>query len=332
MKKFFLLLLLFPALLFAQIEKTKEYTHKTNPKIKVTIVEMYENQMQHNNDAAKDPVEKFKEILISRKITVKSTDPAVPEPDIDLNQLSQLNLDCETVVVTTPIINLDGSSASPQPVSQKIFLFDRLNLVKWEMKDNKYQVTYFDNPRSGTSTLKSYTSPITSDGYLATKNGGSKLSFPFGLLCKDKAVYPILSITTIPFKVRPSVDDRGQFVEGGLTNIGIHYPIISYNKTKLFFDGKYSNHSWSFGVIGAPMALKTNAENTNGRKPIERTSLALSCSTAISYSYNDITFTFIPAGVDYGLNTTSRYWNYHGKFWWGFGIGISPKLLSRISE
>jgi len=141
---------------------------------------------------------------------------------------------------------------------------------------------------------------------------------------------PTISIVTVPFKVRPNIQDRGQFAQADVENIGLQYPFLSYTKSKLFFDGKVSKHKWSFGGIVAPMALTTNAANTNNRKPIERTQLALSVATAISYSYNDITFSLIPAGIDYGINTNVRYWVYHGKVWWGFGIAIAPKILNKL--
>ena len=64
----------------------------------------------------------------------------------------------------------------------------------------------------------------------------------------------------------------------------------------------------------------------------EQNELFLSSGLTINFSFNDIAFSIIPSGYDFGTTSVGKSWNYNGRHWWGFGIGISPKFLGPASS
>lgn len=56
----------------------------------------------------------------------------------------------------------------------------------------------------------------------------------------------------------------------------------------------------------------------------------MSTGLTLNYSYNKLTFTLVPIGFDFATNTAGKQWNYNGKYWWGFGIGVDLKILESI--
>ncbi|EFK60137.1 hypothetical protein ACR776_04240 [Sphingobacterium spiritivorum] len=145
-----------------------------------------------------------------------------------------------------------------------------------------------------------------------------------------------LSLTTIPFKVRPRIVSRGvEFTtsaNSGISNIGFNLDLIQYQQDRYFTSGRRSLHKFSLGLYAGPAVEELNFLTTNGAIAKDLTSKQLFVSTGItlSYSYNDISFTFVPLGWDFATSSIGKQWVYNKARWWGFGIGISPKVFSRI--
>ena len=144
------------------------------------------------------------------------------------------------------------------------------------------------------------------------------------------------SLTTIPFKVRPQITANGNDFKSsatsGITSIGFNLDLAKYQMDRYFPTGKKSTHKFSLGFWAAPSVEELNSIYTNGFLENDETLKQLFFSTGItlSYSYNDISFVFVPVGWDFGTSTVGKKWVYDGQRWWGFGIGISPKIFATI--
>jgi hypothetical protein len=139
--------------------------------------------------------------------------------------------------------------------------------------------------------------------------------------------WPTLSIITIPFKVRPKAAGLPQNAQLGLTNAGVSLNLWNRKLTRYFNSGKTSNHSFGIGALFAPTVEELTPENTNPDLPVKSKQLFLSLGLSLTYTYNDLTFAFVPAGFDFPTTTDGRKFVYSKRRWWGFGIGISSKLL-----
>jgi len=200
-----------------------------------------------------------------------------------------------------------GQIPAPPPISLSDFLVQNINVVA-----------------------------VTSEGGILNINGYSGNNFlstrvlltPTQVLAISKSSFrPHLSLVTIPFKVRSSIDTIPQNVQTGLTNAGIGLNIYNYKLTRYFSSGNKSTHLFGFGFIFAPAAEELSPDNT--RKYVNKKSKQLFVSTGVSfaYTYNDLTFMLIPAGFDFATTTDGRNYIYNKKRWWGLGIGISTKLF-----
>ena len=150
-----------------------------------------------------------------------------------------------------------------------------------------------------------------------------------------------VSLITVPFKIRPSVSAYGKVFDGsatsGITNIGFNLDMGKVQWDRYFSGGKKSTHKLSLGIWGAPSIEELDSVYTNGAngkigkavgKMEKSKQLFISTGITISYSYNDISFVFVPLGIDYGTSTIGKTWVYNKERWWGFGIAISPKIFA----
>ncbi|RKS26854.1 hypothetical protein CLV94_1924 [Flavobacterium endophyticum] len=171
--------------------------------------------------------------------------------------------------------------------------------------------------------IKYYDAPIVPKGYISITT--EKHTWPI----KNCDFMPI-SIITIPFKVRPSIQKRELYAKADIKNIGIYYPFQIATNKRLWFDGKTTEHKFSYGLMIAPMVEELSDKNTNNhyQDPLKTDStLMLSTSLAGTYTYQAITFSIIPLGVDMAINSNGKNWVYNGKYWWGFAIGLDTKLF-----
>ncbi|MFT7072559.1 MAG: hypothetical protein ACJA1Z_003521 [Patiriisocius sp.] len=188
------------------------------------------------------------------------------------------------------------------------FLKKKIQISNSEHKGNILTVYGFnENGNAVTDSIKFEKSQV-----LATWTNGFK---------------PSLSIITTPFKVRPSQENIEQKVFTGLTNAGINLDLYGYNLSRYFASGKKSTHRFGAGFFLAPTAEELSANNSELIGDDKYKQLFISLGFSLTYKYNDITFSFIPAGWDIATASVGKSYVYNEKRWWGFGIGISTKLL-----
>ncbi len=147
------------------------------------------------------------------------------------------------------------------------------------------------------------------------------------LAISKKSWRPYLSLVTIPFKVRHSIDTFPQSVQTGLSNAGIVANFYNYRLTRYFNSGKQSVHQFGIGILFAPAAEELTPENTKYFLTKNSKQLFISTGLSVTYSYNDITFALVPLGLDFATTSDGKHYIYNKKLWWGFGIGISTKLF-----
>lgn len=138
---------------------------------------------------------------------------------------------------------------------------------------------------------------------------------------------PTLSILTVPFKVRPAKDTLKQNVTTGLKNAGLNFGIFNVKLDRYFIDEKKSTHKFSAGILIAPSAEELKPSNTENTSTYETKQLFISTAVSLNYTYNDITFSILPLGWDFATTSEGKEYIYNKKRWWGFGIGLSSKLL-----
>jgi len=147
-----------------------------------------------------------------------------------------------------------------------------------------------------------------------------------------------ISVITVPFKVRPKIELDGQGINSlatsGVTNIGLNLDLGKYQLDRYFASGKKSSHKFSLGFWAAPSVEELDSLSTRGYGNLVKgkTSKQMFISTGItvSYSYNDVSFVFVPLGWDFGTSAIGKNWIYNKRRWWGFGIAISPKVFATI--
>lgn len=138
------------------------------------------------------------------------------------------------------------------------------------------------------------------------------------------------SVITVPIKVRPSFSDVPQSAFSGLTNAGVNFGVYNKRLDRYFVNDKKSSHFFSAGFIFGPSIETLTPLNTNNKVKIENKQLFIFTGISLTYSYNDIAFTLIPAGFDFATTKEGREYIYNKKLWWGFGIGLKTSLLGHL--
>jgi hypothetical protein len=143
---------------------------------------------------------------------------------------------------------------------------------------------------------------------------------------------PVLSLISVPVKVRPAFDGRPTFATSGLTNIGLNADFFGWKRERYFSSGKMSTHRVGFGLWAAPSVEELDSAGTKGYLAggTKSSQLFISSGLTLTYAYNSITLVFVPAGFDFGTSKTGNHWAYSARRWWGFGIGIDPKLFLAV--
>lgn len=151
---------------------------------------------------------------------------------------------------------------------------------------------------------------------------------------------PKVSILSVPVKIRPSLkytpkgsqEEVKRPHEGGIDLKNVNVGLNFYNKTidRYFSYGTTTSHKWSGGILLGLSAIGLREDNVNIKANSdfnEVTQLFVSTGLNVSYSYNTINFSLVPVAWDWAVSQTGRNYVYHGKLWFGFGVGIG---LSRM--
>ncbi|MEQ5791087.1 hypothetical protein J4E06_08505 [Muricauda sp. NFXS6] len=138
-----------------------------------------------------------------------------------------------------------------------------------------------------------------------------------------------ISLTTIPFKIRPGNDELERITTSGLKNLVLNFDFFSYNRQYYYHSGKNLRLRIALGTFISPAVEEIdNLQDDPGLEATTSKELFISGGIAINIGINDIGFSFIPFGWDQATTSNGRNWDYNGRRWWGFGIGLSPKFLN----
>lgn len=141
-----------------------------------------------------------------------------------------------------------------------------------------------------------------------------------------------MSIACIPIKVRPGTNGKSATATSGLKNLGLNLDLWSMERTNYFANSEKTTHKLALGILVAPGVEELDSTLTAGKLEGDEKSRQLFISTGItlSYSYNKITFSFVPFGYDVGTSSIGN--SLEQKRWWGFGIGVDPKIFSSVTN
>ena len=141
------------------------------------------------------------------------------------------------------------------------------------------------------------------------------------------------SLMTIPYKIRPKNEYFPTEAQSGLSNLGLNSSVYGYKRDRYFIDGDMSKHKFDVGFWVGPSVEELNTTNTGGFLVGDKKSkqLFLSAGLTFTYSYNNVNFSFVPLGYDLAISTIGKEAKYN-KRWWGFGIGIDPKIFNFLSS
>lgn len=146
---------------------------------------------------------------------------------------------------------------------------------------------------------------------------------------KFKELSSKLQALTIPFKRRPKFEESFATISTGV-NIGVGYAIK-------FMTKKYKPYSLSSQSSPIGYVLKTfsytlspfiglnkielKPENTNPNRIENKDTFGMSLGAVVSLGLNGVDLG-LGLGMDYGLAKDAKNWNYQGKPWLGFVVGI----------
>lgn len=141
------------------------------------------------------------------------------------------------------------------------------------------------------------------------------------------------TLISIPYKVRPSMGNFPMETQSGLNSLGVNFAIYGYTRDRYFANNTMSKHKFNIGLWSGPSIEELNSILTDGHLSVDKKTKQLFMSSAVTltYSYNNITFSFIPVGYDFATSNIGKHFVYKEKRWFGFGIGIDPKLFNFIS-
>lgn len=149
---------------------------------------------------------------------------------------------------------------------------------------------------------------------------------------------PSFSLLTVPYKVRAEIKDQNlkNSATGGLANLGINMDLLGKKTDKYFSSGNKSTQKLSLGVWLAPSVEELDSLTTRGmlgkaKGKVEKSKqLFVSAGLTLNYTYNNIQLTLVPIGFDIPTSGLGNRWSYRYKPWWGFGIGVDPKIFATI--
>lgn len=195
--------------------------------------------------------------------------------------------------------------------------------VKIEEKDDHLKIEFL-----GESELKSVTTNYDKAGRtyyyfpeLKNELSSSKLKY--------MEISPVFQAISTPFKVRPSINDSIPYQVSKSINLGMSYgwkfTHKSYNNF-YYSDGTYLNkqtNSISFvpAIFFGPTTVDLKASNTDGKILNDRSVLGINTGFMFVVGVNRFNLG-VSTGLDFGIGSDAKNWNYQSKPWIGFVIGI----------
>src|SRR5436190_5798458 len=218
--------------------------------------------------------------------------------------------------------------------SQYIMSYDQLDyVVKVESADNILTISGYKNHG------------YTKRKVLLEQNqvlGITEKNYVFGKGYLNSAPF---SLVTVPFKIRPNVNVTLHKTNtpkdtiftatamSGITSLGINIDIVKKTTDRYFASGKKATHKIGIGIFLAPGVEELNSSvimDTSLVGDKKSKQFYISGGISIFYSYNGITFFVVPAALDWAPSSLGKQWIYNKKFWWGFGIGLSPTIFNQV--
>jgi hypothetical protein len=145
-------------------------------------------------------------------------------------------------------------------------------------------------------------------------------------------IKPVYQALSIPFKLRPKLNDTIKSVASASFNVGItaglkfthnvYKKVYFEDKGKQTFLNNYTKKlSFSPGWFLGPTVIDLKAANTNNIIKKDRSVAGLTTGAFIVVGYNEFNLG-LAAGWDLGLNEAGKSWIYHKKPWVGFVLAI----------
>jgi hypothetical protein len=201
------------------------------------------------------------------------------------------------------------------------------------LKDENVKLGYVTKVESSNNILSIYGYHEKDGNAVAKRQVALKRNEVYSLWNRNGEFYkPSLSLIAVPVKVRPGHGDFKETATSGLNNLGVNFDFFGWKWDRYFSNGNKSTHRLSAGLWGAPSVEELDSVYTGGalKKAEKSKQLFIASGLTITYSYNNITFGIVPVGFDFATSSLGQEWVYNKRRWWGFGIGIEPKLLSSI--
>lgn len=232
--------------------------------------------------------------------------------------------------------------------SEEKFKKSKIYQLKAETEGNYFVVKYIDLDLCLTNytTLREFyeslakNSDETKEAFMIrknisykAKNDANPFKVYYGYLSANEVILTKTSalvsfnIATVPFKIFPKTSYPSS-VSGDIDNIGLYTGLRFKDWSFLKANGKETNLNYGMGLFLAPSVVKLNKDNSSIESDEEVNKPYLTTALAVHIKYQNFTIMIIPCGVDIAFSDSGKKWNYDGKYWWGFGLGIDTSLFN----
>lgn len=165
------------------------------------------------------------------------------------------------------------------------------------------------------------------------KNKANPFKVYYGYLKKDVIIQTrtsslmSLNIATVPFKIFPKTKYPSS-VNGSIDNVGLYTGFKFQDLSILKANGTETKSSIGAGIYLAPSVVKLDKDNSSITDDKEINKMYLTTAIALHFKYKNFTLMAIPFGIDTAFSSSGKIWDYDGKYWWGFGLGIDTSLFN----
>lgn len=232
--------------------------------------------------------------------------------------------------------------------SKDEFKKSKIYQLKAETEGNYFVVKYIDLDLDLTNYTRlrnlyenlNKSKDETKEAYMIQKNSAYKekndanpFKVYYGYLKTNEVIWTRTStswsfnIASVPFKIFPKTSYPSA-VSGDIDNIGLYAGHGFREWSFLKANGKESKLNFGGGIFLAPSVVKLNKDNSSIEDDNEINKPYFTTALAFHIKYQNFTIMVIPCGVDTAFSDSGKKWNYDGKYWWGFGLGIDTSLFN----